>query len=91
MHHFLACYDVSDNRARSRVERLLQRYGNRVQKSVFEISISINDLTALLEKSKEFLEATDSLRVYQLCLTCRRASKNLADTEWRNRPDQLVV
>ena len=33
---YLICYDVVNDRRRNRVSRLLEGYGLRVQKSVFE-------------------------------------------------------
>lgn len=34
---FLVCYDISDDRERDRVARVLCRHGHRVQESVFEL------------------------------------------------------
>lgn len=35
MSHFLVCYDLSDTRERTQVEKRVARYALRVQKSVF--------------------------------------------------------
>ncbi len=33
--NFILCYDISDDRERTRTERVVERFGVRVQKSVF--------------------------------------------------------
>ncbi|RJP34731.1 MAG: CRISPR-associated endonuclease Cas2 [Candidatus Omnitrophota bacterium] len=91
MWHFLACYDVTNDRRRKQIERLLKGHGHRVQKSVFEICISIKDLEKLLKKSVEHLEKTDSLRVYRVCSACRSISENVGKTEWQANKNILVV
>ncbi|MEW6140284.1 MAG: CRISPR-associated endonuclease Cas2, partial [Thermodesulfobacteriota bacterium] len=35
----VVCYDVVDDRTRTRLAKLMQNYGNRVQKSVFECTV----------------------------------------------------
>ena len=39
MHIYLACFDISDDKNRDRAGKELLTYGDRVQKSVFEIAI----------------------------------------------------
>jgi CRISPR-associated protein Cas2 len=38
MKHYLICFDIQDDRTRRRLSRLLEKYGLRVQGSVFECS-----------------------------------------------------
>lgn len=91
MHHFLACYDISGNRNRTKVEKLLLRHGNRVQKSVYEIRLSLLELQSLLQNCRTHLEKTDSLRIYLLCNTCRQTTLKITDTEWQVNLGPLVV
>jgi CRISPR-associated protein Cas2 len=65
-------YDIAEDRARRRVSKLLEDYGDRVQKSVFECG---NVTEARFLKLKNRLEdeidaTTDSLRYYILCKGC---------------------
>ena len=39
MSQYLASYDIRSDRARTRVARVLARYGERIQKSVFEVEV----------------------------------------------------
>lgn len=44
MSRFVAAYDVSDNSRRTQVSKILLRYGDRLQKSVFEIWLDPDEL-----------------------------------------------
>jgi CRISPR-associated protein Cas2 len=66
---YLICYDITNDRRRDRVSRLLEGYGMRVQKSVFECVLT-PDQYALLQKrfqTKRYLNPNeDQLRFYPL-------------------------
>lgn len=38
MRHWIICYDIEDNKERTRIYKCLKRYGIPIQKSVFEVS-----------------------------------------------------
>ncbi len=38
MRHWIICYDIEDNKERTRIYKCLLRYGTPIQKSVFEVS-----------------------------------------------------
>jgi CRISPR-associated protein Cas2 len=68
---FLLCYDVSDDRRRDRLARCLQEYGERVQESVFELSVPRVRLDEAIRRARHLIDArSDSLRVYRLCRVC---------------------
>lgn len=66
---YLICYDITNDRRRDRVSRLLEGYGMRVQKSVFECVLT-PDQYELLQKrfqTKRYLNPNeDQLRFYPL-------------------------
>jgi len=75
MNAYLACFDISDDRIRTRIGRELEHYGMRVQRSVFEISLADPaELTALCARLRDWLEPGDDLRFYCLCAACRKKS-----------------
>lgn len=84
-------YDISDDRRRNRVCKLLKDYGERVQYSVFECMLRPDDLKRLRERLKPLLVLKeDDVRFYRLCDTCRRKA-----TVWgrkkRRRWEEAVV
>lgn len=66
-------YDIADNKARRRVARILEDFGDRVQLSVFEApSLDENQISRCLERVRPHLDtaAGDSIRAYPLCSSC---------------------
>ena len=66
----LVSYDISDNRVRSRFAKLLERFGARVQYSVFEIRNS-ERLLDLLKAEIEghfssLFTGADNVRIYEI-------------------------
>ena len=65
MHTWLVCFDITDDRNRRRVGDLLEEYGLRVQRSVFEISLeSAQELAGLRYRLQCWLDTGDDLRFY---------------------------
>ncbi len=70
---YLVCYDVVDDRRRTKVAHLLEGYGLRVQKSVFECVLSKEQYAMLQKKLKRYLNLEeDQLRFYPLSDRCRQ-------------------
>lgn len=72
----LITYDLADDRMRRRVATTLEGYGQRVQKSVFEVpTIEVahfEELRARLRGEID-LDPEDSIRLYDLCGRCMRS------------------
>lgn len=51
----LICYDVPDDKRRTRLAKLLESYGDRVQYSVFVMDISPARLIRVKDKAQEIL------------------------------------
>jgi len=64
--YLLITYDVSSDKRRNRIDKLLSSYGERVNYSVFELKIKKRDVKKLKSKLKEFMGKDDSIRIYQL-------------------------
>ena len=67
---YLVTYDIEKNRSRTKIAKLLEGYGERVQKSVFEIRVKKQTFRKLKAKAETFLDEGDSIRWYQLCAKC---------------------
>jgi len=69
---YVIAYDVTDDRRRLRVAKLLEAVGERVQGSVFEAYLTRVEVEKLLKQAGKTLQADeDSLRLYVLCEPCR--------------------
>lgn len=66
---YLICYDITHDRRRDRVSRLLEGYGMRVQKSVFECVLTPDQFELLQKRfqTKRYLNPNeDQIRFYPL-------------------------
>ncbi len=66
---YVISYDIPDNLRRTRIAKILEDFGDRVQYSVFECQIRRVDFLKLREKLKKLIDVSegDSLRFYFLC------------------------
>ena len=72
MTFYLICYDITDDRRRTRVAKLLEAYGLRVQKSVFECVLDERHRERLQARLLKLLDPRkDQLRFYPLSDRCR--------------------
>ena len=69
--YFVVCYDISDNRRRTRLHELLLGYGTPVQRSVFECELTSTQFKRLRTGAKRFARSPgDTIRYYQMCGQC---------------------
>lgn len=63
----LVTYDISDDRRRTRLAKMLKDYGERVQYSVFECNLNDKLLNNMKKRAEKLLDKElDSLRIYKL-------------------------
>ena len=58
------CYDVSDNRRRTRINNILKDFGTPVQKSIFECDITFKHFKKLKQRLDKIRKEEDGLRYY---------------------------
>jgi CRISPR-associated protein Cas2 len=63
-------YDISEDKIRTRVFRVLKKYGAWKQYSVFELEISDIQQVKLKDEIKTIIGVGDKVRVYKLCERC---------------------
>lgn len=70
---YLVAYDVVVDRQRTKVAHLLEEYGDRIQKSVFECFLNERSKQELWEEMVELINVEeDRVRMYPLCRACER-------------------
>ena len=85
-------YDIEDDNVRTRVATLLEGYGRRVQKSVFECSLGERELKELIGRmQKELAGSADAqVRVYRVCGKCLESSFGLGRVS-RDEPQHCFI
>ncbi|MDB4948550.1 MAG: CRISPR-associated protein Cas2 [Gemmatimonadetes bacterium] len=69
----MVAYDITDDARRERVAAALQDYGVRVQKSIFECSITAAERRVMVGAVRSRIDpAVDSVLVYGVCTRCLR-------------------
>lgn len=74
-------YDIVDDKRRRLVGDILEGFGKRVNRSVFECSVKNKNTRVKLEKAleNEIDSKVDSLRIYSVCLNCVVRSSVVGD------------
>lgn len=72
-------YDISDDRIRTRVYRILEKYGAWKQYSVFELEIDRVQRVTMEDEIRAEIEAGDKVRIYHLCEQCVKNIEDLGE------------
>lgn len=68
---YVVAYDIKEDRKRARVSKILERYGIRVNFSVFECMFTDIQLLQVQEKIKKILDKrSDTVIYYPICVNC---------------------
>jgi len=63
---YAVVYDISSDRERARVDKVLRGFGFRVQKSVFECRLDKKGMRQLIEKLERLNIQTGFIKIYRL-------------------------
>ena len=92
MDFYVISYDIRDDKRRLKLARTLEAHGERVQYSVFECVLKVNDFETLNASLKELIdEGEDSLRIYRLCPPCVQRISTCGKAEVTTVPDVFIV
>ncbi|WP_017326888.1 CRISPR-associated endonuclease Cas2 [Synechococcus sp. PCC 7336] len=70
--YFVVSYDVSDDKRRTKIHRVLKSYGQWMQFSLFECELTETQYAKLRMRLNQLIDAEcDSVRFYFLCKCCR--------------------
>lgn len=81
----LVIYDIIENKKRTKLAKMLNGFGFRIQKSAFEAMLSRPKYDKLIEKLRPFVSDSDSIRVYKIrgegAITVMGRDDSVADEE----------
>jgi CRISPR-associated protein Cas2 len=63
---FIICYDVSDDKKRNKLSKLLKAFGIRTQYSVFEVEAEKEVILKILEEAEDILDEIDKIFAYPI-------------------------
>ncbi|RKX80200.1 MAG: CRISPR-associated endonuclease Cas2 [Spirochaetes bacterium] len=67
MKHWLVIYDIRNEKRLHRVAKTMERYGTRVQKSVFEIEAGNKTIKRLRNQVNDIIESEDFVVYFDIC------------------------
>lgn len=87
---YVISYDISNNRLRNKVAKLLEGYGRRVQFSVFECYLTEKQFSQLYKKMTFLLSDTgeNGIRIYRLCGKCEKNRQVIGVEECLLTPEE---
>ncbi|MTJ07795.1 CRISPR-associated endonuclease Cas2 [Anabaena sp. UHCC 0204] len=90
---WLVCYDVKDDKRRTKLAKLIEQRCQRVQYSVFECPLDDKELNYQLEKRwlKVLKLSEDNLRVYPLDETAKQNTRVFGSDPPYQPPDYLIL
>ncbi len=65
--HFLIVYDIRDGKRLRKVEKCMENYAWRVQKSIFETTANDNTVSQLKAQLNEVIEDDDFVLFFKIC------------------------
>jgi len=89
---YVISYDIPDDRRRLKVAHLLEGYGERVQKSVFEAHLDERGYADLRKRLARLMKAEeDNVRFYRLCADCRLTVEAIGRVGMTPEPGLMIV
>lgn len=74
----IICYDITLDKKRNKVAAILEQYGTRRNKSVFECMVTESQLKKIRAELNKWIEPqTDTVLIYRVCLNCYIQSETL--------------
>ena len=89
---FVITYDITEDKNRTKVSKILEDYGHRVQYSVFESDIDKIEAKSLIDllKTKINLEK-DNIKFYFMCADCENKVKSIGKDKEHVLLDSYVL
>jgi len=70
---YVIAYDISDDRKRDKISKILEKYGIKVQYSIVECDLSKATVKALYQQMSKIIDKkTDKIYLYPLDEECKR-------------------
>jgi len=83
-------YDIENDRKRSRVAKMLEKYGTRINYSVFECMFTQIQFEKIRDSIAQHIDIkTDTVVYYPICLDCY--TKIVYQSKPRNPPETVLI
>ncbi|HOR19688.1 MAG TPA: CRISPR-associated endonuclease Cas2 [Brevefilum sp.] len=91
-HFLVVVYDLSNDRRRTKLHKLLKNFGSPVQYSVFECLLTNEEIIEMKGRVKRLIRPkADHVRYYRLCKMCKSKTEVVGRVEILVEKDVLIV
>ena len=88
----LVCYDISNPRRIRRKAKIIKEYGTRVQKSIFEVSLSQKSFLVMVRRIKKELNLDiDGVKFFPLCGECDKRNDIIGVGEYIDFSKEFLI
>ena len=88
---YLICYDISNDKNRTKISEELEQYGERINYSVFECFITPAQLNNILSFIEEKMDKKhDSVKYYYICKSCYLKSNELGKKQEKTMETKFI-
>lgn len=89
--YIVVCYDIIDDKTRYKIAKIMESYGVRVQKSVFDCRITYRQYLIMKRKLEKIIDhEIDSIRYYSLCGKCH-ANIQISGISSKTEYDDIII
>ena len=92
---YVVSYDITSDRLRNKIAKILEGYGLRVQYSVFECHLTEKEYTELYRKLMKLMENVEegNIRFYPICGTCEKKIRTIGqpNVEIQMLKEEVIV
>lgn len=89
---YVICYDVQNDKRRTRLAKMLDGYGDRAQFSVFEAALDQQLFEIMVDKAKAIINPEeDRVTIYRICAACAKLRTTLGRSEGEPLPGEEIV
>lgn len=88
----VVAYDIVDSRRLRRIAKIMEDYGNRVQRSIFEVSLSPKSFLVMVRRIKRELDLSlDGVKFFPLCGECDKRNDIIGIGQYIDFKKEYVV
>lgn len=89
---YVVAYDITNNKRRNQLFKLMKQFGANAQRSVFECDVNTDTFSELMPRIRDIIDIKeDDIKIYYLCNTCLEKIRCLGTGELHVAPDIIII
>lgn len=88
----VVAYDISDDKRRNKVSKVMESFGDRVQYSLFECNMDDEEFAVMRRKLTSAIDVEkDLIRIYHLCAGCKTGTEIIGEGTISEDPGLIII